>query len=357
MDIQGAELFAVGKWNEIEFTEADLDAMVESFQALALAGRVPLKLGHNQEQPFTDGQPALGWVSRVWRDGKKLFGDFTAMPRVVYDAVKQGIYKFVSVELLRESEYDGSKYPWVLSAVALLGADIPAVSGLKDLQTLAMSRRAALRSGVALTFTRDVSTSGGRKTMADEKDTPDLAKVMEQVNALSAQVATFTTENATLKADNERLKKEAKDREDALRKEKITAHRAAIGAKFDDAIKQKIIIPSVRHLFEKNPAFTSDDGVLGITLDFVDGYIKDHKVAGAKPAPRDGGNDNVSDDTDDTTPPDVRVTKLTFARIEKSGGKLSYYDAQRMVLRDDPKLAEAYRLQPGVFDSRGGKAT
>ena len=64
-ELKGQEVFAAGIWNGTQFSEADLDAMVQSFEALGLAGRVPLKFGHDSPKP--DGQPSLGWVSRVWR--------------------------------------------------------------------------------------------------------------------------------------------------------------------------------------------------------------------------------------------------------------------------------------------------
>lgn len=95
---------------------------------------MPLKLGHNGDQPLTDGQPALGWVSRVYRDGRKLLADFIDMPTSIYEMVKAGLYKFVSVELAKNVLAGTREIPWVLDAVALLGADQPAVGTLKDLQ-------------------------------------------------------------------------------------------------------------------------------------------------------------------------------------------------------------------------------
>jgi len=103
-------------------TTATLDSLVESFGALANAGRIPLKLGHNDGQAVTDGQPALGWVSRLYRKGEALFADFTGLPGAIYDSIKKGLYKFVSIEMLRNVDADGQRYDAVLDAVALLGA-------------------------------------------------------------------------------------------------------------------------------------------------------------------------------------------------------------------------------------------
>lgn len=352
MDINKVELFRTGRWNDIKnFTEQDLDGMVSSFAELAMAGRVPLKFGHNQKQPFTDGQPALGWVSRLWREDEKLFADFTSMPRVVYDAVKDGIYKFVSIELLRDVAYDGKEFPWVLSAVALLGADIPAVRGLRDLQALAMSRGAALRSGARVTFTRDVSTSGDREHMADEKDKPNLDALTARLDALTGKVETFSQENATLKAENKRLTDEAVAKEKERKKERVEGHRAAIALRFKTAINGKLILPSTQERFERDPAFKSDDGVLDIKLESVDSFIKENHVPGAKqPAAGGGGEHQV----DDTQPADVQVRELTFHEMASNqmfAGK-SYSEANQHVLKTHPELAEAYRNQPGTTGGR-----
>ena len=63
------------------------------------------------------------------------------LPTVVFNAVKNGLYRNVSIELLKGIERNGNSFPWVLDAVALLGADTPAVRGLKDLQALTMSAK------------------------------------------------------------------------------------------------------------------------------------------------------------------------------------------------------------------------
>ena len=141
-----------GVWNGVEITHADLDDIVSNFAELQPTGRVPLKLGHNDAQPMTDGQPALGWIERVYRQGEKLMADFKDMPSVVYDAIKAGLYKSVSVELFKDVATPGGLRSWVLDAVALLGADIPAVSGLKDLQALTLSKRSEFRRAGAYAF-------------------------------------------------------------------------------------------------------------------------------------------------------------------------------------------------------------
>ena len=145
-----AEIFAVGKWNGMPFTKDDLASIAKNFDSFRDLLKVPLKFGHNDEQPMTDGQPALGWVDRVWIDGDKLMAEFADMPSKVMDAIRKKLYRKVSVELDIGVNHKGREYDYVLSGVALLGADIPAVSVLADLDHYMMRR--AFSSGHRATF-------------------------------------------------------------------------------------------------------------------------------------------------------------------------------------------------------------
>lgn len=187
--IKRAEIFATGLWPSsppINLGESDLDSIVASFEALSLSGRVPLKLGHKgKDTRYDDGAPALGWIDRIWREGDRLLADIKDIPKVVYDGIKNGLYKFVSVELLKDVKADTRRIPWVLDAVALLGATQPAVGILKDLQSLTMARRPQLQFAERLTFSR----------AADDEP----AQLRERVAKLNAQLVTQTF-NAAIQA-------------------------------------------------------------------------------------------------------------------------------------------------------------
>jgi hypothetical protein len=97
----------------------------------------PVKLGHNEEQSeLQDGQPALGYISKIYKVGSKLVADFKELPKKVYDAIKRGNYKRVSSEIYWNYKANGSTFNRVLKAVALLGADIPAVTNLESIEGL-----------------------------------------------------------------------------------------------------------------------------------------------------------------------------------------------------------------------------
>lgn len=131
--IAGVEIFRTGRWNGREYTGKDLDYIVESYTALApTTYEAPGKLGHNEEQQLTDGQPAVGWVTRVYRKGNSLFADFKDVPETLAKLIEAGGYRKRSCELLFNVKLDDKVWPVVLKAVSWLGADMPAVKGMTD---------------------------------------------------------------------------------------------------------------------------------------------------------------------------------------------------------------------------------
>lgn len=128
--LEGVEIFASGKWKGDEYTDADLDAIVAAHNELDYAP--PLKAGHRDEP----GAPAIGWLANLRRQGSKLLADIVDMSSQAYEAIKNRAYDTVSSEIYWDLERKGKKYPRALKAVALLGADIPAVADLRPLHAL-----------------------------------------------------------------------------------------------------------------------------------------------------------------------------------------------------------------------------
>lgn len=133
--IKGVEIFSSGKWNGDEYSEKDLDEMVRAFEENKEGVRPFLKLGHSEEQKYleAEGMPAAGWVEQVYRKGNKLMADFFDIPQKVYDLIMKKAYRKVSCEIYTNCEIEGKKYPYLVGAVALLGAETPGVMNLKDI--------------------------------------------------------------------------------------------------------------------------------------------------------------------------------------------------------------------------------
>lgn len=307
---------------------------------------MPLKLGHNGDQPLTDGQPALGWVSRVYRDGRKLLADFIDMPTSIYEMVKAGLYKFVSVELAKNVLAGTREIPWVLDAVALLGADQPAVGTLKDLQSLTMSRKLAFRARARVAFTRDTKlfSTGAQKGM--DKAEVDAAIAAAVASALDAQEKKLTTSfTALLTAET----KKANDAADAkVAKAAAEAHRAQIKAKFETAVNAKALIPAKRESFYKFNRVDSDQ-VIDIKIEDVDAYIAEFSDA-AKLAAANKTQTKVGDKVEFAATAAEEVSRLTEKDMVARGFKATDFAAQResarLVLSSNPKLAKAYIADP-----------
>jgi hypothetical protein len=129
-----AEIFSTGTWNGDKYSEADLQDIADNFNKLSDTVKPPVRLGHRS----LEGQPALGWVKSLKRVGSKLIATLSDVPQVIYDSIRTGGFKRVSSEIYlkykpRSGSFIGKTFNHVLKAVALLGADIPAVNNLNDL--------------------------------------------------------------------------------------------------------------------------------------------------------------------------------------------------------------------------------
>jgi hypothetical protein len=319
-----------------------------------LGGKIPLKFGHNEDQPLTDGQPALGWVSRVYREGKKLLADFSDLPTVVYEAIRKGLYKFVSVELLGEVQAGTRVIPWVLDAVALLGADPPAVGVLKDLQQLTMARSSGLQGRARVAFSRDNTTTGGhRPTMADDKKDENVAALMARLDKLEADNKALSLKAA----ERESFERKLTELETQTKTEKVNAHRTNVLALFETAIKEKKILPAVRERFKRAYPVDKDD-VLGIPLTDVETFIRENPNPDAPKNPATMANG-------DTAPVDALADTqaLCAARkyVRENATDPEFRDMPRWeqlvkagsaVFRTNPDLAKSYARLPETLASR-----
>jgi hypothetical protein len=139
-EIRDVEIFAAGTHNGDEYTVRDLDEMVRASREVGFTP--PLKAGHAE----VPGAPALGWVERLRRVGTKLVADFVGLPKAVYDAIRKRRYDRVSAEIYWDYERDGRTWGRVLKAVALLGAEIPAVPELRPLHEVVHTAYGQVRS-------------------------------------------------------------------------------------------------------------------------------------------------------------------------------------------------------------------
>ncbi|MBM4695295.1 hypothetical protein GS434_17285 [Rhodococcus hoagii] len=151
--VPGVELIKVGSWDistgKWNVTPKLLHSAVEAATA-GVVRRPPLKLGH--DDPRFDGEPAVGYIDnlRITDGGRTLVGDYVGVPKWLADVLATA-YPSRSVEGVHDVEgRDGTKYPFVLTACALLGVTNPGITSIADLP----AHFGVAAKAVTATFTR-----------------------------------------------------------------------------------------------------------------------------------------------------------------------------------------------------------
>lgn len=210
--INAVEIFSTGTWNGTRITTKDLDSMISAFEELKDGVRPFLKLGHTDKQKLAQnsGLPALGWITNLYRQGEKLLADFDYIPEKVFTLIQNRAYRKVSCEVYFNAEVDGKKYPAILFAVALLGAETPGVMNLEDiLGTYQFEKlfEEFQNSGTLDLYSFENPNNLGGEVMPAEKTEAELALEKE----LEAKKADFEKLDAEKKDFEAKL--QAKDQE------------------------------------------------------------------------------------------------------------------------------------------------
>ena len=351
------EVFSTGVWNEEEFTVEDLNKMAVNFKLLQGVHKPPLKLGHDDNQKFmdqTDGGPALGWVSNLKVSGEKLIATVSDVPDKVWELIKAGRYKRQSAEIYEDVTYKGNAIGPVLRAVALLGADIPAVTNLEEIHAFLMAEKNAdFRAKQFSAFTSKNPT---------HKADPMPDKI-EGVSAADFKAFQERMENALKEKDAEiqkyHEKEKAKDAEAKVRK--FVESKNGVLAKANELVKAGKLTPKSRDdlevMFGLQERDFSEEKGLQVKADWVLALFSEiapaKKDMGKKVESREAGyfKENplhkgvAGEDTPDyngLSPEDEAV-----ARAQKLAGerKISLAEAQKRVFTEDPILMKNVVLQ------------
>lgn len=140
------EIFRVGTHNGDDFTEKDLKEIADNFNVLKNEVRPKLKmthLGEHEEQQTLAGLASYGDIEEVYLkkvdDGpKRLFAKVINIPHEVLSWIKERRFPERSIEIYPEFKL-GTKenapiYKNVLKAIALLGHQMPAVTGMAPIK-------------------------------------------------------------------------------------------------------------------------------------------------------------------------------------------------------------------------------
>ncbi len=265
------EIFRAGRQTDMaarvrEFTVPQLQAIAASYDPAK--GEAPIVIGHPK-----DTTPAHGWIKSLQVVGNSLY----ATPHQVNPAFAQlhrsGAYKKHSAEFYAEANpYNPTPGQLYLKSVGFLGAQPPAVMGLRDAQfaqgdgeVIAFEQAAPGQPGALAQLLRGVREFVLGKHGADEADRLIPNTVIDQAAAPDPAFAQPATPGPTtheddmdaaqakkladLEADNARLKAEAdaaKAQVLSFAQAQLAATQSANVAFVDDQVKAGRVLPAAR---------------------------------------------------------------------------------------------------------------
>lgn len=346
------EIFSTGLWQGFKATPSILREIVANFTSLTSILKVPLKLGHDGKAEVKDGQPALGWISSVRLDDEtnptKVFATYTDMPSIVFRAIKSKAYRTRSIEL-ESMVKDGKLFKYVLTAVALLGSDLPRVNNLRDLDKYLMSKDAHgtdedyavykvdLGRDTSITVSDQICFSINTIKKVDVMTPEEIAEMLKKNSALELANAKLTTTNVTLTGEKETFSKKIEDRDTADKATAVASKRNDIKEVFEIAVKAEVITPAQRESFSKLLGVDDDTKVINVSIDDVKTLIGGDATMFSK---KDTGSVNADKDEYEGMHPSDILSQKTFEYMEKHG-KEDFVQASFSVMRANPKLAEA----------------
>lgn len=186
--VSNVELMHTGTWNastgEFTATVEDLAAAVGALDCPAVR-RPILKLGHTPDP--APGQPAVGFIANMAtaEGGRTLVGDYVGLPGWLVEENEDGVSVLAASYPDRsiEGQYGfrcqlGHTHDFVITAVALLGEEMPAIGTIQSLQDLAELYEVAASAedggGTPISFTVQ-SRQGG--VMPNPRPAPVVASV------------------------------------------------------------------------------------------------------------------------------------------------------------------------------------
>lgn len=255
-EIKGVEIFSAGTWNGDKYDVEDLDKMIVAFSEMEKGFRPPLKLGHDEKQKMLqkDGLPAAGWVGSIYRKGEKLFADFIDIPKKIAELIKNKSYRKVSAEIYWNLSVNEKKFPFVLGAVSLLGADNPGVMNLDDILGLFNITKDKYEiknyanvdeDAKVMMYDVDISIENGGNDM------PTIEELQKQLNEKDAELKKFAQIETTTKETVEKLQKEKAEQLkeiETLRQEKIAGEVKAFTAELKS---EKLCTPAMEKHIEE----------------------------------------------------------------------------------------------------------
>lgn len=357
-ELKGIEVFDVGTWvgsrGPMKWTIEDMRDIVANTGALINEGKLKpkLKFGHDPKQKLAsndlfsqkDGKPSLGRATNFRLKGTKVICDFVDVPDVVHKAIGGKLYTNVSseVEFIKN-------FGWFISAVALLGADTPAVKTLSDLEAF-FSDSINNSSGdrVVLTFTEPnikgdhaMPEENGKTVDPTVQALLDANKKLMDENKLQADaIASLTSEFSEFKKSAEGKDKELEDLRTKTASQQFTDGMEKVLAPYKKDVEAKKLPPAVldeikSHLESQKAGFT-EGGSLSVSAELA------HKIAQSYTNLPDGESMHSKGGDEDSKLSADEKLEAEVLKVQSKNSALTYSEAADFVFKTQPELAQEY---------------
>ena len=188
--IQHMEVFKVGEWNKYDYKLEDLEIMVKSFHGLRGTIKPKLKLTHLEDQESLAGLASYGDITNLYLEGDTIFVDIDNVPAIVIEWIKTKRFAERSIEMYRVMTLGDKTFKNVITAVSLLGHEIPAVLGMCDVALPFNEIRTEHDIEVlAFSLENDINIKETLKEGGDAVDEKQIAEFNEKIVAISAELA------------------------------------------------------------------------------------------------------------------------------------------------------------------------
>lgn len=230
--------------NEREWTENDLDKIIESYDKTK--HEAPIVIGH----PKTNA-PAFGWIEKLKRVGDTLYALPSQLAQEFVEMVNKGLFKKRSISLYP----DGT-----LRHVGFLGAQPPAVKGLPDVE---------FKEGETLsTIETEETTDLEESRQDDDVKVKGMEQQLKQYEDQLKQMQSKEREFEELQNKYAQILIEKNTLEKQLEQQKRDSQLKEFSEKIDKAISDGKLLPKMKDTITKlyevvslTPVYEFSEGV------------------------------------------------------------------------------------------------
>jgi hypothetical protein len=339
VNLKGVEIFEAGKWKGTDWTESDIDELIENHKAGVIEPYLNINHSDKASDEFKNALKAmsLGFVEGLRREGTKLVADFKQVPKTIGELIEAGALKKKSVEVFkRYYTAAGREYKNVLQAVTFHGADgVPAVNTLSDF--VALYKGETLKESEKTNHEIDerceaeTYQNSDKEVIGMDQLTIDKAE-FDRLKALEGELQKFKSYEPEL----EKLKAEKQNVESELEKLKadvVANQKAAIeseaAAYVASQIEAKKIMPASADLYKSQYIqFKNDEKLMAAfkadietRMEMLPGQLTDNGESVAKIDYKNGDELNAAIEKRMATKKiDFKAAREeVFAELEKAG--------------------------------------